>query len=74
MKKKSGNSDESVPPTDNSFRSPNSDVEVPKSRNRRSKLAMESTDSLAVKLDPLAVTKQNMSTSRRPAGTHKNKV
>ena len=52
----------------NSFRSPNSDVEIPKARNRRSKLGNDSVDSLVDKLDPSAVTKQNMSTSRIPAG------
>lgn len=72
MKKKSEskNSDnnENMTNEPTSFRSPHSDVEVPKSRKRRSQLGMESTESLASKLDPLAVTKQNMSTSRRPNG------
>lgn len=42
------------------FRSPQSDIEVPKIRKRNT----ESTETLV--LDPLAVTKDNMSTNRRP--------
>lgn len=49
---------------DDFFRSPLSDIEVPKTRKRLN----DSSESLASKLDPLAVTKENMSTSRRPAG------
>ena len=53
------------PNDSSSFRSPQSDVEIPKTRKR---VGNDSTDSLANKLDPLVVTKENMSTSRRPAG------
>lgn len=77
MKKKSenknGDNNENITNEPTSFRSPHSDVEVPKSRKRRSQLGMESTDSLASKLDPLAVTKQNMSTSRRPNGKYRQR-
>ena len=70
---KSSDNNENVTNEPTSFRSPHSDVEVPKSRKRRSQLGMESTESLASKLDPLAVTKQNMSTSRRPNGKHERR-
>ena len=52
------------------FRSPQSDVEIPKTRKRKGDEGEdkggESTATLT--LDPLAMTKENMSTTRRPTG------
>lgn len=53
--------------SDENFRSPQSDIEVPKTRQRKGEGKGDSTATLT--LDPLAMTKENMSTSRRPAGT-----
>jgi hypothetical protein len=60
------------------FRSPQSDIEIPKTRKRKGEedegKGGESTATLT--LDPLAMTKENMSTTRRPAGIpeFKNKL
>lgn len=52
-----------------SFRSPQSDIEIPKTRKRKGEEGEDKGESTAtLTLDPLAMTKENMSTSRRPAG------
>ena len=51
-------------PVSDTFRSPQSDVEVPKARKR-----VTNDSAATLTLDPLAVTKENMSTAnRRPTG------
>lgn len=51
------------------FRSPASDIEIPKLRQRNQKEDDLKDSTTTLVLDPLAVTKENMSTSsRRPAG------
>lgn len=48
------------------FRSPQSDIEIPKTRKRNTEFDGDSTDTLAAAKGAFEVTKENMSTSRRP--------
>ena len=55
--------------SEENFRSPQSDIEIPKARHRKTGDLDGKNDSTAsLGLDPISVTKENMSTSRRPAG------
>ena len=57
--------------SDYNFRSAQSDIEIPKTRKRKAEGedGDKGGSTATLSLDPLAMTKENMSTSRRPAGT-----